>query len=379
MWGKNVKRLLMLCAAGLLIIGTLGIAPQGAQAAKGGSGGGPGGGGGGGENVTTVRWGPFDIPAATADGPGAFENVIVKDGGCSWIVGYFSNCLDMNIEKPCEDCYVTRIVPNLVESGTDNPVNYHNGGMLHHVVNVNFSRDDTTCQPSWWGDSVNQLGAAEGGNQRYFASGNERTVMSVPDGYGYYIGRGDEFGLIADLMNMTPQARQYDLVFTFTWVKRAEPVTPMWFDVDNCADSEIATPAGQSDTHWDWTSNVTGQIVSAGGHVHDYGVSLAAENASTGQNICTSRAGYAEGGVGEPVGPGTGADVNHPSDWWHMAADDHPTLTLDTYRGHIAGHEVCEPNVVLNAGETVRLHMQANRAEPGDHDMGIMIAYIDEV
>ncbi len=374
-----MKRLLMLCAAGLLIIATLGVAPSVAQAAKGGNAGGGGGGGGGGEHVTTVRWGPLDIPAADANGPGAFENTIVKEGGCSWIVGYFNDCQSMPVQKPCEDCYITQVVPNLVESGTNNPVNYDNGGMLHHVVNVNFSRDDITCRPSWWGDSVNQLGAAEGGNERYFASGNERTIMDLPPGYGYYVGRGDEWGFIADLMNMTPQPRQYDLVFTFTWVKNAEPVTPMWLDIDNCADSEVATPAGYSDIQWDWTSNVTGQVVAAGGHVHDHGISIAAENATTGANICTSRAGYEVGGVGEPVGPGTGADVNHPSDWMHMTASDHPDLTLASYKGHISGHETCQSFAQINAGDTVRLHTQYNRPDSNDGDMGIMIAYVDEV
>jgi hypothetical protein len=35
---------------------------------------------------------------------------------------------------------------------------------------------------------------------------------------------------------------------------------------------------GYSDTHWDWTSNLQGDIVGMGGHVHDFGISVAAQN-----------------------------------------------------------------------------------------------------
>jgi hypothetical protein len=93
--------------------------------------------------TTTVRWGPFDVP-----GNGTTENLIAKDGGCSWLIGFFTDCVDMNIQKPCENCYITKVIPNLVLAGTDTPVNFNNMGMLHHVVNMNFSRPDVTCRPS---------------------------------------------------------------------------------------------------------------------------------------------------------------------------------------------------------------------------------------
>jgi len=36
--------------------------------------------------TTTVRWGPFNVPAN-----GATENLIAKPGGCSWLVGFVTD------------------------------------------------------------------------------------------------------------------------------------------------------------------------------------------------------------------------------------------------------------------------------------------------
>jgi hypothetical protein len=329
-------------------------------------------------NTTTVRWGPFDVP-----GNGATENLIAKPGGCSWLVGFFTDCIDMQFEKPCENCYITKAVPNLVLSGTNTPVNFNNMGMLHHVVNVNWSRPDVTCRPNLFGDVINLLGLVEGGNERWFASGNERTTMEVPSGYGYPIDPGDEWGLIVDVMNMAPQDRQYDFVYTFEWVEAAEPVTPVWLDIDQCSDSEVDIPAGYSDTHYDWRSTLNGEVVAIGGHLHDQGIAISAENATTGETICTSRAGYEPGGVGTPAGPGPGTDDMHPADWFDVTSSLHPDLPLSSWQGHISGHEVCQPFTRINnpwwrRGDLIRVHATYNHDAATEGDMGIMVAFVDE-
>lgn len=332
--------------------------------------------------TTTVRWGPFNVPAM-----GMTENLIAKPGGCSWLVGFITDCVSMDIEKPCENCYITKITPNLVVAGTDTVVNYDTMGMLHHVVNMNFSRPDVTCRPSIFGGSINQLGAVEGGNERFFASGNERTVMGVPDGYGYYVGAGDEWGLIVDVMNMAMVDRQFEFEYTFEWVASAEPVRPVWLDVDQCEDSEVEVPHGQyTDLHYNWNSTLNGRIVAIGGHVHDYGISIAARNARTGELICTSRAGYAPGSTVTPAGPGTGADALHPADWVTQTESWNPEVSLASYQGHISGMEVCRPftrisNPWWRRGDVVEVHAQYNMREAtheGHEAMGIMIAYVDE-
>ena len=191
----------------------------------------------------------------------------------------------------------------------------------------------------------------------------------------------DDWGLIVDLMNMMPEPRDMAFEYTFTWVRGGvKPVTAVWLDVDNCGDSEVDVPMGYSDTEWDWQSTVSGRVIGIGGHVHDNGISVAAENVTRGRRICTSRAGYEDGSMFAPAGPGSGADRVHPRDWWPMTRSDHPEASLDGYNGHIAGATGCRPNSRLGVGDTIRLHAQYNVGEMahGDGVMGIMVAYVHQ-
>ncbi|MBD3647381.1 MAG: hypothetical protein HUJ31_08025 [Pseudomonadales bacterium] len=346
--------------------------------------GGKGGGGGGGERTTTVRWGPIDLPAATSEGPGEVHNELAGVSGFSaFLLGFFTELADYEVNKPCEDCYIVAVEPNLVlADGTTG--NYNNGTMLHHVVNLNYSRPDVTCQPDLFSDqTIKALGGAAGGNERFFAAGNERTIMNLADGYGYYVGSGDEWGLTYHVMNMQPQPKTVYFEYTFTWVsankaKGIEAVRPIWVDIDQCNDSEVAVPAGYSDVHWSWQADRTHKVTDIGGHVHNYGLSIAWENESTNQNICTSVAGYSAGSPYAPTGPGTGADVQHPLDYNTVTSDP---LGLDNYNGNIADMTVCSDgaNGPTNAkGDLMTTHTQIYRPDETDHDMGIMIGYMDE-
>lgn len=331
---------------------------------------------------TTVRWGPFTLPAADANGPGQLHNLIAKDGGCSWITNLFADCVETNITKPCTNCYITGIRPNLVEAGTNNVVNHMNGGMLHHIVNINFDRNDPTCPPNLFGKTIQQLGAVEGGNERFFASGNERTQMALPPGYGYYVGSGDEWGIIFHLMNMTPDPRAVEFEFTFTWVPAGvESVKPIWFDIDQCNDSEVDMAAGYNDVHWSWNSSLQGTIVGIGGHVHDYGIDISLVNERTGQVICDSVAGYAENSQYAPIGAGAGTPAHAASS--NVVTSD--PLGLMTFHGHISDMTICYPFAYVRGprwwgiipGDRLTLHTQYYRPNATDHDMGIMVAYMD--
>ena len=70
----------------------------------------------------------------------------------------------------------------------------------------------------------------------------------------------DEWGLIVDVMNMDPMMdRQFEFEYTFEWVSSAEPVRPLWLDVDQCEDSEVEIPHGvYTDLHYNWNSTLTG-------------------------------------------------------------------------------------------------------------------------
>jgi hypothetical protein len=226
----------------------------------------------GGEQVATVRVGPFVLPAAPA---GEVPHV---------------NQVLPNIPKPCEGCFITAIEPKLVTADGQRADMGSTGVMLHHFVVAEAAGTDVTC-------GRNGIGAM---GRRLFASGDERTPIRLPDGFGFKVQPGPWAGLI-ELMNHSqlPQVVFFESVVHY--VPASTPgmktVTPVWLDENNCMTSEYAVPAGMSATPWSWVSSLTGRIVAAGGHVHAGGVGLTLDNATTKKRICSSAAGYGSGAM----------------------------------------------------------------------------------
>lgn len=330
------------------------------------------------ERTTTVQWGPIHIPAM-----GESEAIAGVSGFASLLVGLYSEIHSYPVTKPCGDCYITDIVPNIVTAdGTTG--NYSpNGIMLHHVVNFNWSHSDVTCRPNIFsGQTIKRLGGVMGGNERFFASGNERTENILPDGYGYYIGSGDDWGLAYHVMNMGMQDQDVYFEFTFKWEPASEfngyAVRPIWIDIDQCNDSTLPTSAGYNDLHWSWQSDRTHVMAGIGGHVHDYGINTAWHNASTGQTACNSVAGYAAGSPYAPVGPGTGADSAH-NVYSNVVTSD--PLGLANYNGHISDMTVCAGGAngaYIHKGDQMAVHTQYYRPDSATGDMGILVGYMDE-
>ena len=266
---------------------------------------------------------------------------------------------------PCTDCYITSITPDLVyEDGSS--ANMDTMAMLHHMVAFARPMVDPTCSGFPW----DVLG------QRFFASGNERSQMTAPPGYGFFnpAGAGTYWNIVVDIMNMMPEPRDMYLKFTFTYEPAdsgLKPVTPVWLDVVNCASSEYAIGAGYTDTHWDWTSTLTGDIVGIGGHVHGLGINVSAQRVEDGAYICNSLAGYEEGSAAMPE-PVTAGDEGHPAEAMSMP------MGGGTPMNGVMDMTSCSPLFRINAGETVRLHSRYNAPTPHDDVMGIMVAYIYE-
>src|ERR687897_835527 len=136
-----------------------------------------------------VRYGPFSLPAATDAGPGMIHNQ-----------------LKFAVERPCLDCFITGFTPDLVyPDGTR--ATMATGAMLHHFVLTSQFRSDATCGNAW-------LGLA---GERFFASGDERTVVSLPSGYGYRVRWYDSWNLLVDLMNHTTEPKTVYLKVTYTY------------------------------------------------------------------------------------------------------------------------------------------------------------------
>jgi hypothetical protein len=266
----------------------------------------------------TVRYGPYTIPAGSMENPARVSRV------------------RLGVPRPCLGCFITSFRPALVYAdGTT--ASMSTGPMLHHFVLTNQLRADATCGGTW-------LGLA---GERFFASGDERTPIVFPAGYGYRVRWYDSWNSLVEVMNHAPVERTVYVQVTYTYRATWESVRhvrPVWLDIDSCGDSEYAIPAGFSDTHRDWTVNVPGAVVSAVGHVHGHGVAVEATNESQGgASICRSNASL------DPM-------------------DSHRVMSMSTCTG--------DPIAIVRTGETVRFHSEYQSAEAAYDVMGIMLLYI---
>jgi hypothetical protein len=224
-----------------------------------------------GTQTRTVRYGPIALQPAAPNPDGSH--------GMIHVPGF-----NPNAEKPCTNCYITKIVPDLVRAdGTR--AGYSNDLGLHHMVLVNrdTGRTDATC-PLY-------------GSQRFFAAGDERTTTALPPGYGYHISPASSWSLVWELMSMSTESETVYLQVTYSYVPDTTHLTdtePIWLDVDQCGDSEVSIPTGPSEQTYTWTVNQPGKIVTIHGHLHDHGVNIEIRNDTTGQVICNSVAGYGE-------------------------------------------------------------------------------------
>jgi hypothetical protein len=270
------------------------------------------------DSTRVVRYGPFTVPGATDMGPGMIHNSF------SFVV-----------PKPCVDCFITSFTPDLVYSdGTRATMD--SGAMLHHAVWTSQFQQDATC-----GSSL--LGLA---GERLFASGDERTPIAFPSGYGYRVRWYDSWNLLVDLMNHSTTSQTVYVQLTVKTRPSWDPVRrlkPVWLDIDECGDSEYSIPAGYSDTHWDWTVNVPGNVMAMLGHVHGHGIAVEATNESQGgMSLCRSTATL------DPM-------------------DVHRVLAMSTCSGYLG---------TIHAGDVVRLHSEYNSTHPADDVMGIMLGYV---
>jgi hypothetical protein len=168
------------------------------------------------------------------------------------------NAINLNAPVPCTNCYITDIIPNLVDTG-GNTVNLAQDIMLHHFVLIDPSKQDVVCP----GGLQGQLG------QRFFAAGNERTELHLPTPYGYY-NSTSPWRLIYHLVNKsTSLSKTVNIEVVFRYRTTGTAATPLWLDIDGCGDSEYTAPLGYSDSHVDWTSTIDGRFVGLAGHLHD--------------------------------------------------------------------------------------------------------------
>lgn len=183
---------------------------------------------------------------------------------------------DLTIPEPNVDGFVTNMEVDIVDAaGKRVPISRL---MLHHVVFLNGGRTfgdkrDGTCNSILALDSQTQFpGIAE----RFYAAGEERAKLALPQGYGYRIREGEDWLMTWMLMNHRKQTDRAYIQYKVTYDTAPDltPAVPYWLDVRNCrADPVFDAPGGgkpgsRYETAHTWTVPQSGRIVAAGGHVH---------------------------------------------------------------------------------------------------------------
>lgn len=220
-----------------------------------------------------------------------------------------------NIAKPMYDGYVLRLTASL----------YRTDGTIPRVDVVHLHHGAWTSNPQY------------GNFLAFFASGEEKTHLQLPSGYGMPVKASDQWNLAYMLHNLTPVAENVYVTYDLDYVAAdpadaagIKPTIPMWLDVMNgkhdgmpifnvqrgfghyspkykrrvCAfpveRCAAFDPYGMSQPAdapgWDFTvpERMAGSIVAMGGHLHPGGLEdqISLVRAGQAKRIFTSEAKY---------------------------------------------------------------------------------------
>ena len=135
--------------------------------------------------------------------------------------------------------FITHMETDIVDADTGAQVPIQRL-MLHHIVFTNLNRQDSTCAGRATLGCDNARTSEHLAPQRFYAAGEERAKMSLPDGYGYAPvtattgDRGD-----GDEPPLHRRPRLHPLRGDDRLQSRPEAVTPYWLDVRNCRANPI--------------------------------------------------------------------------------------------------------------------------------------------
>lgn len=256
------------------------------------------------------------------------------------------------VPRPDVPGYIVRISPNLRQAdGTTIPSDQV---MFHHGVWLNTSREDPTASLP----------------ERIFAAGEEKTIATMPAGYGYDYDPEDEWILNYMLHNLTAATEElwitYDLDLIPADAPQAEGMAtarPIWMDVQNGSaypvfDVLLGSGEGGTYTYPDqaapdddgrqkaeWTVDRDSVILFGAGHLHAGGTSvdLFVRRGDREVQLVNSRAEY--------------YDPNGPVSW-----DLAMTATPDDFR------------VAVQAGDVLRISTTYDSERAAWYEsMGIMV------
>lgn len=163
--------------------------------------------------------------------------------------------------------------------------NIDKGLWLHHMVMFNKGpgREDFTCRDTDISVPHVSIGATSRNSERFFASGNERTMGIFPEwnttDAGYKINAKDSFAGLIELMNENMDDKTVYMTITYDIVKGhpfKDNIRVVWFDIRQCGTSEANPPKGKNrfTFEWTWQATIDAEVIGAIGHLHDGGSQL---------------------------------------------------------------------------------------------------------
>lgn len=255
------------------------------------------------------------------------------------------------IPSPGEDGYVVGISADVVDgNGASEPIAHV---MLHHIVFAKIGAPDPTCARFIRYDGR----SFPFDLQRFYAEGEERTSIRMPPGYGYPNKAIDHWAMVFMLMNHRSSAKTVTVQYTVRYVtgETLTPVTPYWFDVENCRADPIFSVPGDGprfstfSRSSDFVMPESGSFVAGGAHLHGGGVRLTLANQTCGSPAFTSE-------------PTWGLPLVRPV--MHEPGPKHMT-TFSAAGG-----------IPVTAGDRLRLTAVYDDSRPHTRVMGIMVLYL---
>ena len=307
-----------------------------------------------------------------------------------WVIG---------VPTPNADGYITHMETDVIDDVTGDQVPISRL-MLHHIVFINASKQDSTCAGKGF---VGFGGEKDFGNtfapQRFYAAGEERAKMSMPPGYGYQTNHSDPWAVVAMVMNHRAVADHayihYEVTINDGSGGALQPVKPYWFDVRDCHADPIYNVPSVAKKAKKGKKGKKSSASAASKHKKGHGKKgkkrkkkvAAAPTTDETEDVTFHESGYLIAGAGHVHGGAIKETLTEPNCGNRQVAESDPTWGLADHPFYNVRPILHEPGPInmsafrdttglpVNAGETLRLNSIYDDSQPHVRVMGIMIAY----